>query len=173
MVISPPYSTGLVCHQGLGTFASSDQPSAFTFRKEKRRNLDPKSVPCILIGYEENSGSKVYRLYDPKKKCSIQSCDVIVDETSSVMQQKEPGGGTMRIAWEPEQEHPSPNISTDHHDQYLALDPIASPTRQDTILANPDIRDTIVVQPRLAPLSSPLTQDNGERRGVEPEPEMR
>lgn len=66
----------------------------------------------------------------------------------------------MRIAWEPELEHPSSNITTDNHNQYLPLDPIVSPTSQNTILTDSDMRNMIVIQPRLAPLPSPLMQDN-------------
>ena len=36
--------------------------------KEKRSKLDPKSTRCILIGYDEDAGSKVYRLYDTVQK---------------------------------------------------------------------------------------------------------
>jgi len=38
--------------------------------KEKRCKLDTKSVKCILVGlgYEENAGSKVYRLDDTANK---------------------------------------------------------------------------------------------------------
>jgi len=30
-------------------------------RKEKRHKLDPKSEKCVLLGYEENAGTRVYR----------------------------------------------------------------------------------------------------------------
>jgi len=35
---------------------------------EKSQKLDPKSVKCVLVGYEENAGSRVYRLFDREKK---------------------------------------------------------------------------------------------------------
>ena len=48
---------------------------------EKRQKLDPKSVCCILVGYEEDAGSWVYQLFDPVKRKVILSRDVIVDES--------------------------------------------------------------------------------------------
>jgi len=48
--------------------------------KERRRKLDPKSVKGILVGYEEDAGTKVYRVYDPESKRLLLSRDVIIDE---------------------------------------------------------------------------------------------
>ena len=51
--------------------------------KETRRKLDSKSAKCILIGYEEDAGSKLYRLYNPETKAILLSRDVIIDEAQS------------------------------------------------------------------------------------------
>jgi len=47
---------------------------------EKRRKLDPKSAKCILLGYDEDAGSKVYRVYDQGSKWIVCPSDVIIDE---------------------------------------------------------------------------------------------
>jgi len=49
---------------------------------EKRRKLNPKSAKCILLGYNEEAGSKVYRVYDQGSKGIFCSSDVIIDKTS-------------------------------------------------------------------------------------------
>jgi len=50
--------------------------------KEKQRKLDAKSEKWILIGYQEEAGSKVYRLYNEDKKTVILSRNIITDESS-------------------------------------------------------------------------------------------
>ena len=47
---------------------------------EKRKKLDPRSQKCILLGYDEEAGTKVYRVYDPATKRIFSSRDVIIDE---------------------------------------------------------------------------------------------
>jgi len=47
---------------------------------EKRRKLDDKSEPMILIGYHPTSA---YKLYDPERQTMVISRDVVVDETTS------------------------------------------------------------------------------------------
>ena len=42
---------------------------------EKRLKLQPKSVPCIFIGYSENS--KAYRFYNPNTQRLVISRDAI------------------------------------------------------------------------------------------------
>jgi hypothetical protein len=44
----------------------------------KRKKLDPKAIPCWLVGYGEES--KGWRLYDPVSKKIIISRDVTFDE---------------------------------------------------------------------------------------------
>ncbi|MCO5605141.1 hypothetical protein L7F22_059321 [Adiantum nelumboides] len=48
---------------------------------EKRKKLDDKSRRCILVGYSDVS--KAYKLYDPIKKESFTSRDIIFDENAS------------------------------------------------------------------------------------------
>ena len=44
----------------------------------KRSKLDSKTLPCILLGYDNQS--KGYRLFDPHTKRIYMSRDVVVDE---------------------------------------------------------------------------------------------
>ena len=55
---------------------------------EKRQKLDAKSVKCILVRYEEDAGSRVYRRYNPIAKKVILSRDVIVDESQKLAMHK-------------------------------------------------------------------------------------
>ncbi|MCO5567281.1 hypothetical protein L7F22_020971 [Adiantum nelumboides] len=48
---------------------------------DKRKKLDDKSRRCILVGYSDVS--KAYKLYDPIKKESFISRDLIFDENAS------------------------------------------------------------------------------------------
>ena len=54
--------------------------------KEKRQKLNPKSVKCVLMGYEEDAGSKVYRICDEEMERLFCSRDVIIDESSVASQ---------------------------------------------------------------------------------------
>ena len=49
---------------------------------ETRKKLDPRSRKCILVGYDESSSRKVYRVYDREQKRTISSRDVIIDESA-------------------------------------------------------------------------------------------
>ncbi|MCO5591595.1 hypothetical protein L7F22_045584 [Adiantum nelumboides] len=49
--------------------------------RPNRKKLDDKSRRCILVGYSDVS--KAYKLYDPIKKESFTSRDVIFDENAS------------------------------------------------------------------------------------------
>jgi len=51
------------------------------------------------MGYEEDAGSRVYRLYDPVKRKVIVSRDVMIDE-SSVISNPHDSSTTMVIEWE-------------------------------------------------------------------------
>ena len=48
---------------------------------ETRRKLDPKSVTCTFIGYAEDQGMRVYKLYHEETKRVITSRDVVFDES--------------------------------------------------------------------------------------------
>lgn len=47
---------------------------------EKRRKLDDKSEPLLLVGYRP---TRAYKLYDPVHKCIVVSRDVVVDESAT------------------------------------------------------------------------------------------
>ena len=49
--------------------------------QERRQKLHSKAVKCIMVGYEEDTGSQVYQLYDRVSKKLILSRDVIVDNS--------------------------------------------------------------------------------------------
>lgn len=51
--------------------------------EEKRQKLDSLSVKCILIGYDEEGGSNLYRLYNPQTKKIFSSQDIIINEPST------------------------------------------------------------------------------------------
>jgi len=52
--------------------------------KEQRKKLDSRSTKCILIGYDEDAGSKVYRVYNPLTKRIHSSRNVIIDELDTI-----------------------------------------------------------------------------------------
>jgi len=49
---------------------------------QTRRKLDPKGQKCRMIGYREESGSRVYRVYDENTKQVLLTRDVVFDETA-------------------------------------------------------------------------------------------
>ena len=49
---------------------------------ETRRKLDRKSVSCVFIGYAEDQGTRVYKLYDQETRKILTSRDVVFDETA-------------------------------------------------------------------------------------------
>jgi len=53
--------------------------------REKRQKLEPKSVKDILVGYEEDAGSRVYRVYDSARKSLRLSVNGIIDQTQVVV----------------------------------------------------------------------------------------
>jgi hypothetical protein len=48
---------------------------------EKRRKLDPKTIPCTFIGYAKDK--KAYHCIDCRMKVVYESRDVIFDESGS------------------------------------------------------------------------------------------
>jgi len=115
--------------------------------KEKRLKLDPKSVKCLLIGYEEETGSKIYRLYDPIRKAEIRSRDVIINEAGSGPEQVANSNPGVEISWEPEPVTVSPNVSDDRDNNYQEGEPITPPSGQQVITPNSDVHDSITVRP--------------------------
>ena len=51
---------------------------------ETRRKIDPKSVRCLFIGYAEDPGTQVYKLYHKETRKTIVSRDVVFDESRVV-----------------------------------------------------------------------------------------
>lgn len=140
--------------------------------KEKRRKLDPKSRRCILVGYDEDAGSKIYRLYDPEHKTIIRSRDVVIDESL------EPAGKVMnesqraKIEWDAETSIEEEKISERASENFHPIEritptptssptttPTTTPTLEETDSSN--IRETIVVRPRLAQLDRTEKGDRG------------
>jgi len=118
--------------------------------KEKRRKLDPKSVKCILIGFEEDSGSKIYQLFDPLRRVEIRSPDVIIDEYSALAEESDEQIKEMGIAWDQEPIHGTSKVSCDTDHDYQHLDPITAPQEGPTRTEEPDILDSIVVRPAIS-----------------------
>ncbi|GLT26816.1 hypothetical protein SLA2020_018580 [Shorea laevis] len=55
--------------------------------KEQRSKLDDKAIPCIFVGYgDEEFG---YRLWDPEKKKTVKSRDVVLHEHEKINDLKE------------------------------------------------------------------------------------
>jgi len=111
---------------------------------EKRKKLDPRSTQCILLGYDEDAGSRVYRVYDPISKRVFSSRDVIVDEQG---RKDSPTGESENLD---EMEISSPDIS--EKETHAIISEIAP---QEFLVAEsrnpPDLEefggDTIVVRP--------------------------
>ena len=120
---------------------------------EKRQKLDSKSVRCLLIGYEEDAASWVYRLYHRENRKLILSCDVIIDE-SQAMENTGELSETTTIEWDNDV---LPVLvlakqSEVEHDGFLPLDtivPEAGPTAVST-----GILESMTIRPRLS--SEPL-----------------
>jgi len=47
---------------------------------QTRRKLDPRAIKRGLIGYDENSGSRVYRVFDEEARQVFMTRDVVFDE---------------------------------------------------------------------------------------------
>ena len=57
----------------------------------KRKKLDSHLAKCILLGYEEDAGRKVYHIYDLASKRVLCSGDVIIDETGTSTAERNEG----------------------------------------------------------------------------------
>ena len=57
-------------------------PAHVLIPAENRRKLDRKSARCIFIGYAEDQGTKVYKLYNEQTRKVITSRDMMFDETA-------------------------------------------------------------------------------------------
>ena len=58
-------------------------PADVLIPAETRRKLDRKSTSCIFIGYAEDQGTRVYKLYNEQTRKVITSRDVVFDENAS------------------------------------------------------------------------------------------
>ena len=47
---------------------------------QTRPKLDPRAIKCGLIGYDANSGSRVYRVFDEESRQVFMTRDVVFDE---------------------------------------------------------------------------------------------
>jgi len=112
---------------------------------EKRQKLDPKSVQCVLVGYEENAGSRVYRLFDREKKRFLSSRDVIMDESSLPYQPYEQSDTT--IGWRDASETTNLKAVPVINDDFRPLDTITPPVGQPIPCA--EMQETITVRPVL------------------------
>ena len=61
-----PFEIGTGMMPTIGHLQVFGSPAHAHIPAEARRKLDPKSVPCIFIGYAESKGSRVYKLYEKK-----------------------------------------------------------------------------------------------------------
>jgi len=115
--------------------------------KERRRKLDAKSVECILIGYEEDSGSKVYRLWDAARKTILLSRDVIIDECHRPEEDRTLDRPVGTIGWDPEPSNESPRISEESSDRFYRSESITPPPLAVDSPPNTSIEETIVLRP--------------------------
>jgi len=132
--------------------------------QEKRQKLDPKSVKRILLGSEESSGSRVYRLYEPKEKRFLTSRNLIIDQSTPVVEHHGRsdnaihGGNNIKI-YPPEEK-----TTTVSESEFSLFDTITLPL--DLPAQGGDIQETIMVLP-IMPLSS--TKDSRAIRQRAPE----
>ena len=68
--------------------------------KEKRKNLDDKSIKCVVFGLSEES--KAYQLYDPMGGKIIISRDVVFEEDEEWEWKNESGGESNKLTWNEE-----------------------------------------------------------------------
>ena len=128
--------------------------------KERRQKLDPKSVKGILVGYQEDAGSRVYRVYNAVTKKLLLSRDVIFDE-SREEHRKELSQTT--IGWIQEEPTVSPQVRCNSGEEFQHLDPVSPPPTETGSPVAEDIQDQIVLRPQLARIQdSPSRQKQGE-----------
>jgi len=113
--------------------------------KEKRQKLHPKSVKCILIGYEENSGSKVYSIYDAEKNRIFSSRDVIIDESPVAMQSQTQSDTT--VGWQNGATTLVGKNKEPSESNFRLLDSIIPKVSQ--IIPRSEIRDSMTVSPAI------------------------
>jgi len=132
--------------------------------KEKRRKLGAKSEKCILIGYEEEAGSKVYLLYNQDKKTIILSRDIITDGSPVASDEQHSEVRKARIEWEPEPKRESAQISENITDTFNRPERITPPPAQPELITTASIQDTIVLRQSLANLENMETRERGQQQ---------
>jgi len=112
---------------------------------EKRQKLDPKSVRYLFVGYEEDAGTQVYRLYNPENSKILVSRDVIIDE-SSVIGNPGDHSSTTKIEWEKESAPEEPKEGETNYEDFQPLDSIIPPAG---VADNAtEMQDSITLRPR-------------------------
>lgn len=120
---------------------------------EKRYKLDPKPVRYLLVGYEEDAGTRVYWLYDPIKKKLILLRDLIIYELSTISDAEAVSHTT---STEGVKEAPTTvsevrDMSPEDFQTLDAIVPLLSPNEEPT-----GILESITVRPALAPQNKRL-----------------
>jgi len=123
--------------------------------QEKRQKLDPKSVKYILVGSEESSGSRVYRLYEPKEKRFLISRNVIINESTPVFEHHGRSDNATRWGNNTKIHPPEKKTTTVSESDFSLFDTITPPV--DLPAPPGDIQETITVRP-IMPL--PSTKDS-------------
>jgi len=116
---------------------------------ERRRKLDAKSVKGILVGYEQDAGTKLYRVYDPGSKRLLLSWYVIIDKVRKPIEETISQRQKTGIEWELESPLEKQASQERSPDQYYGQESITPPP---AILEDPtgnDIQETITLRPRL------------------------
>ena len=94
-------------------------PAHVLIPAENRRKLDSKSAHCTFLGYAENQGTRVYKLYQPETGKTFTSRDVVFDEVNN---QRYYSQGTPGLP---------PNIPSGSakvpitHEKYITKDPVS------------------------------------------------
>jgi len=113
--------------------------------RRKKQKLHPKSVRCLLVGYEEDAGTRVYRLYNPPTSKILVSQDVIIDESSVIRNSGECSSIT-KIEWEKEGAPHEPKEGETNYEHFQPSDSIIPPAG---VADNAtEMQDSITLRPR-------------------------
>ena len=115
-------------------------------QSEKRQKLDSKSIECLLVGYEEDAGTRVYRLYGTLKRKVILSRDVIIDKSSKANDANN-FSTTTTIEWEKETRTTPTQQREAEKEDFLPLENIVPPLTPMSESGS-GILETITVRPR-------------------------
>ena len=83
-----PYETWTGTKPTVGHLRVFGCPAQVHIPAETRRKLDRKSAPFIFIGYAEDQGTRVYKLYNEQTRKVITSRDVVFDENTLARKEK-------------------------------------------------------------------------------------